>query len=53
MIVRRVCSWCRTTMGLLIDPTMHKDTHGGCMQCLAKWRAQYMPHKREEKVSDV
>ena len=40
MIVRRVCAWCRTTMGLLVSDTLMKDTHGACRQCADGWRRQ-------------
>lgn len=38
MIIRRVCCWCKTTIGLVIDPTMTHATHGGCAPCVAAWR---------------
>ena len=45
IIVRRVCCWCKTTMGLVIDPTMTKDTHGGCAPCVQAWKQEYLYHK--------
>ena len=45
MIVRRVCCWCQTTIGLIVSDTMTKATHGGCERCVAAWKAQYLPRK--------
>ena len=41
MIVRRVCSWCRTCYALVIWPEAARrlpDTHGVCTACAADWR---------------
>ena len=46
MIVRRVCSWCRTCYALVIWPDAPQhDTHGGCGPCVAKWKATYLTKK--------
>ena len=41
MIVRRVCAWCGTTIGLIASPDMTKPTHGGCKPCMTTWRAEW------------
>ncbi len=46
---RRICCTCKTTIGLLIEPTMHGDTHGFCKPCAAAWRAQYLEWKEQGK----
>ena len=51
MIVRRVCAWCKTTMGLIASADMAKDTHGACRACADGWRVQLMLVK--EKKAEV
>lgn len=47
MIVRRVCCFCKTTIGLIVSDTMTRDTHGGCIPCVAQWKATYLPKVSE------
>ena len=46
MIVRRVCCFCRTTLGLLVSDTMTGATHGACAPCAQAWLAAWRASRR-------
>ena len=41
MIVRRVCCFCGTTIGLIASPDMTQATHGACKPCADAWLAAW------------
>ena len=46
---RRICCQCKTTLGLLIEPTMHGDTHGMCKSCAEAWIKPFRERKEHER----